>query len=83
VIARKTVHDVVMGYLIENLQPKEDIHLYSTLKDDLGLDSLDQTEMIMHLEQELDIVIDDDQMLDKTANVEELINLIKRRYHID
>lgn len=71
---RDRVFDVVtiqLGMTTEQFNEK------SRIKDDLGADSLDVTELIMEFEEEFDIDIPDDDS-EKVVTVGDAVNLIER-----
>lgn len=71
---RDRVFDVVtiqLGMTTEQFDEK------SRIKDDLGADSLDVTELIMEFEEEFDIDIPDDDS-EKVVTVGDAVNLIER-----
>lgn len=55
---------------------KNNITLNSNLKNDLGLDSLDTIDLIMDLENKYNISIYDDNAIDQTFTVKDVIDLI-------
>ncbi len=50
----------------------------SSLKDDLGIDSLDSVELVLELETEFDIRIEDEE-LQSLNTVFDIMNLIKKK----
>jgi len=56
----------------------EDFSDNAMIKEDLGADSLDATELIMELEDEFDIDITDDEA-DKVKTVGDIIELIRKK----
>jgi len=59
---------------------KNNITLDSNLKNDLGLDSLDTIDLIMDLENKYNISIYDDNAIDQTFTVKDVIDLIIMEY---
>ncbi len=55
---------------------EDKITLQSHLVDDLGADSLDQVELVMHIEETFDIDIPDD-IAEKILTVEDIVTHIK------
>lgn len=55
-----------------------DITLEASLKDDLGIDSLDAVELIMELEDEFDIKIDED-VAQGFAKVSDIVSLLESK----
>lgn len=73
------VADKVKKIIVDQLNVKEeDIHPDSTFSADLGADSLDQTEMIMALEEEFDIEIADEDA-QKIQKVQDAIDYIESK----
>jgi len=60
----------------ENVRLK-DIHEDSSLRDDLGFDSLDVVSLIMEVEHKYDITIDDDES-EAIATVSDLVTAVER-----
>lgn len=55
------IEEVVKRFVVEKLdRSPEEVTLEAKFVDDLGADSLDQTELMMALEEEFNIDIDDD-----------------------
>lgn len=50
----------------------------ASLKDDLGIDSLDSVEMVLELESEFDIKIEDEEIA-KLVTVGDVVNLINQK----
>ncbi|MDQ1257396.1 MAG: acyl carrier protein [Candidatus Hydrogenedentes bacterium] len=60
-MADMNVEEIVKRIVIERLDRKpEEVTLTAKFIEDLGADSLDQTELLMALEEEFNIDIDDD-----------------------
>lgn len=59
---------------------KDNITLDSNLKNDLGLDSLDTIDLIMDLENKYNISIYDDNAIDQTFTIKDVIDLIIMEY---
>lgn len=57
---------------------KEEISLDTSLKDDLGADSLEMFEVVMALEEEYDIEISTDE-LNNVNTVEDIMNFLKNK----
>ncbi len=57
---------------------EEEIHLESTFVEDLGADSLDLVELVMHLEEEFSIQIPDDDV-EKLKTVGDAVNYIQKK----
>lgn len=73
------VSDKVKKIIVDQLNVKEeDIRPDSTFAGDLGADSLDQTEMIMAMEEEFDIEIADEDA-QKIQKVQDAIDYIENR----
>ena len=73
------VADKVKKIIVAQLNVKEDdINPDSTFGGDLGADSLDQTEMIMALEEEFDIEIADEDA-QKIQKVQDAIDYIEAK----
>lgn len=73
------VADKVKKIIVDQLNVKEeDIKPESTFSADLGADSLDQTEMIMALEEEFDIEIADEDA-QKIQKVQDAIDYIEKK----
>ena len=68
----ETIISDVVG--IEIIDMKEDD---TNLRDDLGFDSLDFVEVIMHIEKDLNIVIDDDDA-ENVETIKDLENLVSK-----
>jgi len=74
----QNVEETVKRIIIEKLDLKEDqVTLDAKFIDDLGADSLDQTELLMALEEEFNIDIDDD--ANEIATVGDAINYINSK----
>jgi acyl carrier protein len=74
----KSVRDRVFSVVASQLGMATDqFDEKSRIKDDLGADSLDATELIMEFEEEFDIDIPDDDS-EKVATVGDAVNLIER-----
>lgn len=70
------VLEKVKAILVEELDVEEDvIKLESSIKDDLGADSLDLFELISKIEDELDVTIDEDDY-SKLITVGDIVNYI-------
>lgn len=76
------VQDAIYGYLKEILSPSTNFTESSRLVDDLGLDSLDQIELSIYLEEKLDIIIDDEDVVGKANTVGDLISILQKKYGI-
>lgn len=73
------VADKVKKIIVDQLNVKEeDVTPDSTFAGDLGADSLDQTEMIMAMEEEFDIEIADEDA-QKIQKVQDAIDYIEQR----
>ena len=72
------VKEVKLSIVEVNAYSEDEIHLESSLKDDLQLDSLDQVELIMGIEKKWDISISDSEALDLII-VQDLINLVETK----
>jgi acyl carrier protein len=60
-MADMNVEEIVKRIVVERLDRKpEEVTLTAKFIEDLGADSLDQTELLMALEEEFNIDIDDD-----------------------
>ncbi len=70
------VKEVKFSIVEVNAYSEDEIHLESSLKDDLQLDSLDQVELIMKIEKKWDISISDNEALDLIV-VQDLVNLVE------
>ncbi|MCL1935299.1 MAG: acyl carrier protein [Defluviitaleaceae bacterium] len=69
--------DEVKDVMIEALNLKEEeITLNSSLRDDLGVDSLDAAELIMELEDQLQIKIDEAAAA-KFATVKDIVDFVE------
>lgn len=76
------VFEKVSAILEEELGvEKEDIKLESTVKEDLGADSLDLFELISKLEDELEVTIDEDDY-GKLVTVEDIVKYIEGKLNI-
>jgi len=78
-----TVTDTVFSYLTNIIPGNININTGMTLIDDLGFDSLDMIELILHLEEELNINVaaDDNAVLD-AYTIGDLITSIEMNYDI-
>lgn len=59
-------------------QPVEEIKLNDSFEDNLGMDSLDKVELVMHTEEDFAIEIADDEA-EKILTVEQAIDFVKRK----
>ena len=57
---------------------EEEIHLESSFVEDLGADSLDLVELVMHLEEEFSIQIPDDDV-EQLKTVGDAVNYIQKK----
>ena len=57
---------------------EEDVQLASTFKDSIGLDSIDQAELMLECEIEFDIIIPDNE-IEEVKTIEELIGYIQKK----
>lgn len=76
----ETVEHKIMAMLVEHLgHEDDDIKLTSTIRDDLGADSLDAVEVEMGLEDMFDIELSiDGPLLDKIITVSDLIAVVNK-----
>lgn len=73
-----SVFDKVKEIIVKELKVEaEKVTLDSSLKEDLGADSLDAVEIIMDIEDEFGIEIDDTQV-EAVATVGDLVNYIEQ-----
>lgn len=69
----------VKNALIESLNiDGDDIQLESTLKEDLGIDSLDAVELSLDLETEFDVEISDEELA-SLKTVKDIVELIEAK----
>lgn len=61
--------------VIKEAASRQEAQLNDSLEDDLGLDSLDQTELVMMLEESFDLDIDDE-VAEKATTVKEVVELV-------
>lgn len=74
----RSVFETVRDVLVHQLAVvPQDVTLDAFLIDDLGADSLDRIEIIMHLENELNIEIDD-RAIEPDPTVGELVSYLNR-----
>jgi acyl carrier protein len=74
----QNISDVIRQKIAEQLDRNlEEVTDEASFVDDLGADSLDQTELLMALEEEFDIEIDDD--ANEIATVGEAIEYVKSK----
>jgi len=74
-----TVEETILGYLKDYTSPGFTPALEHRLLEDLNLDSLDIVELSMHLEESLDIILDDDDGIRKSKTVGDLVSFIRKR----
>lgn len=68
------INGILSGYFSEEIKPE------LTLKDDIGLDSLDMVELVMSLENEFDITITDNEIdSEELKTVRDLYDFIERK----
>lgn len=69
----------VKKVLVEQLDISEDeVTLSASIIDDLGADSLDVVEIIMHLEEEFDIEIPDEEAV-RIATVQQIVDYVDEK----
>lgn len=71
----------VTGIVIDTIKEQlgvSDVALDAKLKEDLGADSLDQVEMVMHAEEKFNIEITDEELADITT-VNEFVEFICKK----
>ena len=73
------VFEKVKAILVEELDVEEDkVTLDSSIKDDLGADSLDLFELINKIEDELDVTIEEEDY-GKLATVGDIVNYLNEK----
>lgn len=69
----------VKAILVESANVDGDkVTLEASLRDDLGLDSLDAVELVLELETQFDVKIEDDEM-QKLETVKDIIELVESK----
>ena len=71
----ETIESRIRAILADNFGVEESAKGDSRFIEDLGLDSLDTVELVMHLEDEFNIQIDDDQA-DDMETVQQAVALV-------
>ena len=86
-LTKKDILEILKELIIEHDNNRlgieySDIHLDSTLTDDLGFDSLDVTELCVSIERKLDIYIKDSEVENvmMKLDIEGLMNFLYERY---
>ena len=74
-----TVKEAVIGYIHERISPGFEPTDDHTLVEDLNLDSLDMVELAMHLEDSLEIVLDDEEGFREAKTLGDLISFVSRK----
>ncbi len=73
-----SVEDRVRGIIAEQLdQEKSEVVAEASFIDDLGADSLDLVELVMHMEEEFDVEIPDEEA-ENIRTVQDAINYIQQ-----
>jgi acyl carrier protein len=75
-----TVEETILEYLNESKLIATEVRLDHKLDDDLALDSLDVVELTMVIEEKLGITIDDDNDINVSGNVGDLVESIRKKY---
>ena len=74
----KQIEDKVRKIIVEQLDiSEEDIHPESSLKDDLGADSLELLDLVMKMEEEFDIQISDEDA-EEIVSVQDAVERIEK-----
>lgn len=77
-MAGANVEEIVKRIVVERLsKDPEEVTLEASFIDDLGADSLDQTELLMALEEEFNVDIDDE--ANSIETVGDAVNYIKSK----
>ncbi|MEK7793758.1 MAG: acyl carrier protein [Candidatus Hydrogenedentota bacterium] len=77
-MAGANVEEIVKRIVVERLsKDPEEVTLEASFIDDLGADSLDQTELLMALEEEFNVDIDDE--ANSIETVGDAVNYIKAK----
>ena len=77
-MAAANVEETVKRIVVERLsKDPEEVTLEASFIDDLGADSLDQTELLMALEEEFNVEIDDE--ANSIETVGDAVNYIKSK----
>lgn len=78
----KKVKKIIHDHLNSPFAIKKEVLSESSIRDDLGADSLDEIELVMQIEDEFDILIQDDES-ENMKTVEDVIKLVQKMVDIN